>query len=92
MVHKGIEYEIEPIEPGLWKYQFRIGAVIRTGRTKCSLDLLAHRRVQMTIDRLLRTPHGRSQNLRSRTGMASVLDIKGSERPPEPVKTRGPSP
>ena len=87
MVHKGIENEIEPIDPGLWKYRFRRGAVIRTGRTKC----LAHRRVQMTIDRLLRTPHGRSQNLRSRTGMA-VLDIKGSERPPQPVKTRGPSP
>lgn len=56
MVHKGIEYEIAMIEPGLWKYQFRIGAVIRTGKTKCSLELLADRRVRMTIDRLLRPP------------------------------------
>jgi hypothetical protein len=56
MVHKGIEYEIEMIEPGAWKYQFRIGAVIRTGKTKCSLEQLADKRVRMKIDRLLRPP------------------------------------
>lgn len=41
MIYRGIEYEIEPIKPGLWKYQFCIGAVIRTGKTKSSLELLA---------------------------------------------------
>ena len=56
MVHKGVEYQIAMIEPGLWHYEFRIGAVIRTGKTKCSLELLAERRVRTTIDRLLRTP------------------------------------
>lgn len=56
MVHKGIEYEIAIIEPGIWKYQFRIGAVIRTGKTKCSLERLAERRVRTKIDRLLRQP------------------------------------
>jgi len=54
MMHKGIEYEIAMIEPGLWKYQFRIGAVIRTGKTKCSLERLADRRVRHTIDKQLR--------------------------------------
>ena len=54
MMHKGIEYEIAMIEPGLWKYQFRIGAVIRTGKTRCSLELLAERRVRAKIDRELR--------------------------------------
>lgn len=54
MVHKGIDYEIAKIEPGLWKYQFRIGAVIRTGKTRCSLELLADRRVRLTIDKQLR--------------------------------------
>jgi len=92
MIYRGIEYEIEPIKPGLWKYQFCIGAVIRTGKTKSSLELLAERRVPMTIDRLLRTPRGRSKNSRSSTRMASALDIQGSERPPQPVKTRGPPP
>jgi hypothetical protein len=67
MVHRGIEYEIEQIEPGLWKYQFRVGAVIRTGKTKCSLELLATRRVQMAIDRLLQMPRRQPQSSRSST-------------------------
>ena len=54
MVHKGVEYEIAKVEPGLWKYQFRIGAIIRTGKTRCSLELLAERRVRLTIDNQLR--------------------------------------
>jgi hypothetical protein len=56
MVHKGVEYQIEKIEPGLWHYEFRIGAVIRTGKTRCSLELLADRRVRQKIDLLLRAP------------------------------------
>ena len=24
LVYKGVEYEIAPIEPGLWKWQFRM--------------------------------------------------------------------
>jgi hypothetical protein len=56
MVYRGIEYEIEPIEPGVWKWKCRIGAVIRTGKTKCSLELLADRRVRQRIDQLLRPP------------------------------------
>jgi hypothetical protein len=91
MVHKGIEYEIAMIEPGVWKYQFRIGAVIRTGKTKSSLELLADRRVRQKIDRLLRQPPA-SQGSGPSTRMASVLDGKGNGRPSRPVKTRGSSP
>ena len=54
MIHKGIGYEIAMIEPGLWKWQFRIGAMIKSGRTKASLELLADRRVRITINRELR--------------------------------------
>ena len=54
MQHNGIEYEIAMIEPGLWKWQFRIGAMIKSGKTKASLELLADRRVRITIDRELR--------------------------------------
>jgi hypothetical protein len=53
MVHKGVEYQIAKIEPGLWHYEFRIGAVIRTGKTRRSLELLAERRVRSTIDKEL---------------------------------------
>jgi hypothetical protein len=53
MLYRGVEYEIEPVEPGVWKWQCRIGDEIKTGKTKCRLGLLADRRVRMTIDRLL---------------------------------------
>jgi len=74
MVHRGIEYEIAKIEPGLWKY--RIGTVIRTGKTKCSLELLAELRVRQKIDRFLRP----SRPVTKRAGhrrMASTLDVEG---------------
>ena len=61
MQHKGIEYEIAMIEPGLWKWQFRIGAVIKSGQTKASLELLADRRVRITINRELRTANAAVQ-------------------------------
>jgi len=53
MLYRGVEYEIEPVEPGVWKWQCRIGDEIKNGKTKCRLGLLADRRVRMTIDRLL---------------------------------------
>jgi hypothetical protein len=79
MIYKGVEYELELIEPGLWKWQCRIGEKTKTGKTKCSLELLANRRVQVTIDRLLRPPRGRSHNSRSDT-MASVLHDQRGKR------------
>ena len=53
-IYKGVEYEIAPIEPGLWKWQFRIGGRIKTGKTKANLELLASRRVQLVINQELR--------------------------------------
>jgi len=80
MIHKGIEYEIAKVGPGLWKYQFCIGAVIRTGKAKCSLELLAERRVRQKIDRLLRTPP-LVRTRRSRR-MATVLALDTSRGTP----------
>jgi hypothetical protein len=40
MLYRGVEYEIEPIEPGVWKWQCRIGDRINTGKIKCKLALL----------------------------------------------------
>lgn len=57
MVHKGIEYEITMIEPGLWKYHFRIGDMIKSGKTVSSLKLRADRRVRTVIDRELKAIH-----------------------------------
>ena len=40
--------------PGIWKWQFRIGDLVKTGRTETRINLLAMRRVQLRIDRELR--------------------------------------
>jgi hypothetical protein len=57
MNHKGVEYSLTRSEtPGIWKWQFRIGDLSRSGRTEARLLLLAMRRVQLKIDRALK--HG----------------------------------
>ena len=51
MNHKGVEYTLTRSEtPGIWKWQFRIGGLVRSGRTEARLLLLAMRRVQLKID------------------------------------------
>jgi len=55
MNHKGVEYTLTRSEtPGIWKWQFRIGDLVRSGRTEARLLLLAMRRVQLRIDRELK--------------------------------------
>ena len=57
MDHKGVEYTLTRSEtPGVWKWQFRIGDLVRSGRTEARLLLLAMRRVQLKIDRELKQP------------------------------------
>ena len=66
MVFKGVEYEIAPIEPGVWKYQILIGGRVKAGRTKTRLEGLADRRVQLLIDREL-SAHMANTGTHSRT-------------------------
>jgi hypothetical protein len=40
--------------PGIWKWQFRIGDRVKTGKTETRINLLAMRRVQLHIDRELK--------------------------------------
>ena len=55
MNHKGVEYTLTKSEaPGIWKWQFRIGGLVRSGKTEARLLLLAMRRVQLKIDRELK--------------------------------------
>jgi hypothetical protein len=54
MNHKGVEYTLIRSEtPGFWRWQFRIGDLVRPGKTEARLALLATRRVQR-IDRELK--------------------------------------
>jgi hypothetical protein len=54
MIHKGVEYTVTAVAPGIWKWQFRIGDRVVAGKTEAKLNLLAIRRVQLRIDRELK--------------------------------------
>ena len=53
MIHKGVEFTVTQAAPGVWRWQFRIGDKVKTGKTEAKLQLLAIRRVQLRIDREL---------------------------------------
>jgi hypothetical protein len=40
--------------PGIWRWQFRIGDEVKSGKTETKISLLAIRRVQLRIDRELK--------------------------------------
>jgi hypothetical protein len=55
MIHKGIRYTVAATdEPDVWQWQFQIGDVVKTGKTKTRLGAMAARRVQLKIDIELR--------------------------------------
>jgi hypothetical protein len=59
MTYKGIDYTVAPTAaPGVWKWQFRIGDRVKTGKTETNINLLAIRRVHLRIDRELREQRG----------------------------------
>ena len=42
MNHKGVEYAVTTTAtPGIWKWQFRIGDEVKSGRTETRINLLA---------------------------------------------------
>lgn len=50
MNHTGAEYTLTRSEtPGFWQRQFRIGDLVRSGKTEPMFLLLAQRRVQLRI-------------------------------------------
>jgi len=55
MNHRGVEYTVVTTAiPGVWKWQFRLGEQVKTGKTETRINLLAIRRVQLRIDRELK--------------------------------------
>jgi hypothetical protein len=55
MNHRGVEYSLAMTTvPGIWKWQFRIGETVKSGKTETRINLLAVRRVQLRIDRELK--------------------------------------
>jgi hypothetical protein len=55
MTYRGVDYTVVPTAaPGIWKWQFRIGNEVKTGKTETKLELLAMRRAELRINRELR--------------------------------------
>jgi len=55
MDHKGIEFTVASTTPGVWDWQFRIDDEVKSGKTETRINFLAIRRVQLRIDRALRS-------------------------------------
>ena len=56
MIHKGVEYTVAvSSEPDTWQWWFQIGDIVKTGSTNTRLAGMAARRVQLRIDRALRS-------------------------------------
>ena len=54
MNHKGVEYTLTTIEPGIWKWEFRIDQKVMAGRIRTNLKGLAQRRAETKIDLYLK--------------------------------------
>ena len=54
MNHKGVEYALTTIEPGVWKWEFQIDQKVMTGKIRTNLKGLAQRRAEAKIDLYLR--------------------------------------
>jgi hypothetical protein len=55
MTYKGVEFSISVTAvQDVWRWQFEIGQLTKSGKTEAKLQLLAVRRVQSQIDRELR--------------------------------------
>jgi hypothetical protein len=58
MIRKGVEFTLLLVEPGLWRWRFKIGGTVSTGQTKSNLKGMAAHRVHERIDSELRKPRG----------------------------------
>lgn len=75
MIHRGIEFIVVATRvPGIWRWQFRIGGKVKTGRTETKLELMAIRRVKLRIDRELK-------DMNRRKAETKGGDVKRRTRP-----------
>jgi hypothetical protein len=54
MIRNGVEFTLQLIEPGPWRWRFQIGEAVTSGKTHTSLRGLAARRAESRIDHALR--------------------------------------
>jgi hypothetical protein len=71
MNRKVVEFTLVQAEPGLWKWQFQIGDTVATGKTQSNLMGMAVRKVQMRIDRELKSRDPISERASSSSNLES---------------------
>jgi hypothetical protein len=50
MIYKGVDYTVAPTAtPWVWKWQFRIGDEVKTGKTQTKIECLAMRRADSKL-------------------------------------------
>lgn len=63
MVHNNIEFSVQEREAGIWRWEYTIGELIKSGELVVSTRVVASRKVRQQIDRDLRILY-RSQRQR----------------------------
>ena len=54
MVHNNIEFSVHEREAGVWRWEYTIGELIKSGELIVSSRVMASRKVRQQIDRDLR--------------------------------------
>jgi hypothetical protein len=54
VVHNNIEFSVQEREVGVWRWQYAIGELIKSGELVVSSRLVASRKIRQQIDRDLR--------------------------------------
>ena len=54
MVHNNIEFLVQQCEAGVWRWEYTIGELIKSGEVVVSSRVIASRKVRQQIDRDLR--------------------------------------
>ena len=54
MVHNNIEFSVQEQEAGVWRWQYKLGEMIKSGDLIVSSRTMASRKVRQQIDRDLR--------------------------------------
>ena len=55
MIHKGIQFSLDEIEPGVWRWEYELGGQAKSGRFQVSSRAGARRRAILKIDFDLRS-------------------------------------
>jgi hypothetical protein len=55
VVHNNIEFSVQEREAGVWRWEYAIGELIKSGELFVSSRVMASRKVRQQIDRDLRT-------------------------------------